>query len=296
MGNDDIMAILMLLSSPCVIIKGITIVNGVSSVPKGTLNLKNIFNVLKIKIPIVPGHENALVEKINKFPTRDRVRAEKLRLLPSFPTPTVDKYRSFNRLKAEDFIYNKTRNGNISVIALGPLTNIAKAILKYGDSFCKKIDELFIMGGGLKKGNVSSKFPIEYNIFLDPEAANIVFKSKIPTKMIGADSTSKTPVSDDFVKKVRQMKTINFKSQLIKEIILNNNSDFNYFYDQLTACIFLNSSIITENIKCSIKVELNGKNRGQTTIKNSLDKNVEVVMDVNSKKFYKYILNLFKKS
>lgn len=293
MGYDDIMAILMLCLCPTVKIKGITTVNGVSGVPAGTMNLRSIFNFLKIRIPVVPGRNNALVEKTNRFPAIDILRAENLKLLPNICIPKF-KRQPCQNLKAEDYIYKETIRGNISIIALGPLTNIAMTILKYKDEFCKNIREIIVMGGGINKGNVPSQFPIEYNIFLDPEAANIVFKSKIKIRMVGIDAISNAPAFSSFIKSVKRIKTSNLKARIIKDILINNQSDFDYFYDPLTAYVFLNPSIITNRLNSSIRIILSGQKRGQTMIRNNLNKNVEIVMNVDERKFYRYILKLLK--
>ena len=88
----------------------------------------------------------------------------------------------------------KRANGNLEVIALGPLTNIAKAIIQYPD-IVPLIKQLTIMGGGAKEGN-STPYA-EFNIWVDPEACQIVLDSGIPTVFCGLDGIGSACLDED---------------------------------------------------------------------------------------------------
>lgn len=95
-----------------------------------------------------------------------------------------------------DYIYRKAReyDGKLEILLLGPMTNIASTILKYPD-IKEKIKGITFMGGSLSGGNIS---PVaEFNIYVDPEAANIVLKSGIPLTMVGLDVTEQAILAEE---------------------------------------------------------------------------------------------------
>jgi inosine-uridine nucleoside N-ribohydrolase len=78
--------------------------------------------------------------------------------------------------------------GEVSIIAIGPLTNIASA-LRLHPNLRRQVREIVLMGGSLSGGNMTPA--AEFNMYVDPEAANIVFNSGIPLTMVGLDVTRK---------------------------------------------------------------------------------------------------------
>ena len=87
---------------------------------------------------------------------------------------------------ADFLIRTFMENDDISLITLGPLTNVAQAILKEPE-LKKRIPEILCMGGSATSGNATPA--AEFNILVDPEAAKIVFESGIPIKMAGLNLT-----------------------------------------------------------------------------------------------------------
>ncbi len=87
---------------------------------------------------------------------------------------------------AWDFIYRKAveLNGELEILAVGPLTNLGIALLKYPD-LPKHLKRIVIMGGGFARGNWTAA--AEYNIWADPDAARMVFECGVPTAMMGLD-------------------------------------------------------------------------------------------------------------
>jgi len=285
MGNDDIMAISLLLLSNRVKVTGFSTDFGVSSTRQGGLNLYNLISYYKLTIPVIVGSAKSSNNNTRAFPTFDRKRAENLILLPYFQK-TIKSIKRKNNY--EKIIFEKLQN-NTTIIALGPLTNIANLITKYGDCFTNKINEIFVMAGGIYSGNVPPEKIAEYNILLDPKAANIVFSSKIPIKMIGIDAARFAPATQEFKNKVVNIKQKSRQGKIIKSIILNNNADFDFFYDPLAVSIFLDQKIIKQSLKGFIHVSKKGKNTEQTIFNRSENGNVRVILRINSSRFYKLI-------
>lgn len=99
----------------------------------------------------------------------------------------------------EDFIYNLAKDcGRLDIIATGPLTNIAKAILKY-DDFVTYIDHIFILASNFSSGDITKNS--EFNFFTDPKAANIVLGEKIETFILPLDISNSLSLPDKFFEK-----------------------------------------------------------------------------------------------
>lgn len=121
---------------------------------------------------------------------------------------------------AWDMIYKaaKEAKGELEVVAIGPLTNIAIAIAKYPD-LEKSIKRLLIMGGAIEGGNATTA--AEFNIYADPHAAQAVFKSSIPKVMFGLDVTLKSLINlNDLTRlKEKNSKVSNFFLESIKTLM-----------------------------------------------------------------------------
>jgi len=286
MGLDDIIAIAMLISSGLEI-TGISTVNGVSAPQVGAKNIKKILDYLGIDIPICVGEYQKVSESMISFPSIDRKRAENLDFLDylDIKINTVSDNRNI-----EDFIYESLAI-DTTLVCLGPLTNIAKTLVKYGSLFEKKVKRIYIMGGGIKYGNVPGKL-VEYNIALDPEAAKIIFKSKIPACIVGIDATRNVPAGKDLKKMIERVKTKNKLSKIIKDVIIKNKSDFIYFYDPLLSSIVIDSSIIKKAQEYILDLILKGKERGRTRSQKTQNGNIQAITEVNPNSFYKLLFRI----
>lgn len=90
----------------------------------------------------------------------------------------------------------------VTLVATGPLTNVALLLAGHG-ALAAKIDRIVIMGGAVMLGNWTPA--AEFNIFVDPEAADRVFKSGIPITMAGLDVTHQAQVMDADIDRIRQL-------------------------------------------------------------------------------------------
>lgn len=293
MGNDDIMAIYMLLLSKKFQIVGISCVNGVSNPIIGANNLRRIFEYCDEQIPICSDSIFSFESK-NKFPKRDIIRAETLNLLNSLNIPSTTRQPILNK-SVEKYIYKKVNKQIDIFLALGPLTNIAKTILRYKKSFTSRVKRLVIMGGGIYRGNVAPFNQAEYNIWVDPKAAKIVFDSGIPITLVGIDATAQVPVSEKFSNRVRLIRTTNPKSRILQEIIWNNDGDFNQFYDPLAAAVVIDSLVVAKKLQTNIDIAVEGKNEGKTKLTLKQPRNISVVLRVDRKRFYSLLISLLQK-
>ncbi|WP_147104620.1 nucleoside hydrolase [Tateyamaria sp. syn59] len=190
-GQDDAVAILLALASPeDVDVLGITAVAG--NVPLD-LTAKNARIVCELAgkpdVPVFAGCDRPL--------RRDLVTAEHVHGKtgldgPDLPDPTMP----LQVQHAVDFIIDTLRNhdaGTVTLCPLGPLTNIATVFQKAPD-VVDRVQEIVLMGGAyFEVGNITPA--AEFNIYVDPEAADIVFKSGAPIVVMPLDVTHKALVT-----------------------------------------------------------------------------------------------------
>ena len=184
-GIDDTIAILLALSAPEELeILALTSVNGNVGIEKTT---RNCFQILhaggRMDIPVYRGSSRPLMrarDNCEQFHGDDGLGNLDL---PDVPVTPQDE-------DAVSFLLRITRQmpGEITLVTLGPLTNIARA-LQEDPAFAGRVKELIIMGGAEHGGNMSPH--AEFNFWTDPEAAKIVMAAGFsPVTMIGLDATS----------------------------------------------------------------------------------------------------------
>ncbi len=187
-GIDDALALILALRSPELEVAGITAVSG--NVPVGQAAINGLRVVELVNSPAVwvaRGLANPLIRdpiRATSFHGRDGLGDSNL------PKPTT-KLHEKNALDLISEEIASTKSRGLSLIATGPLTNIAALFTKDPEA-ARKVHDLVIMGGayGLTKYGVGNETPVaEFNIYSDPEAAKIVFESGVSLKAVGLDVT-----------------------------------------------------------------------------------------------------------
>jgi len=199
-GVDDALALLLAMRSPELKIEAITPVGG--NVPLA-LTLPNALRLVEIAertdIPVAAGAPAPLVRRLV---TATYAHGENGLGGAVFPEPTTKPVST----PAPELIREIVRKypGEVTLITLGPLTNIANA-LNSDPELASKVKGLVMMGGSLSGGNITPA--AEFNVYVDPEAARIVFQSGIPITMVGLDVTRRTTLTDEHVRKLEATKT-----------------------------------------------------------------------------------------
>lgn len=244
---DDWQSILYLLKHPAVTVIGIGVSCGVSYVDTGVTNTLGILEYLGIDdIPVAAGKDTPLVVD-HAFPIPWREASHNFYGL-DLPTTTF-KPSSMN---ASDLIISliESTEGNVTLIALGPLTNIAIA-LDTEPSIESKIDEILLMGGAIDApGNVGLESEIpnyvaEWNIWVDPDAADIVFRSELRIRMVALDATNQVPQTQAFLDRLGAVMSTT-EARLLYDMITVGL----YFWDQLTVVALTNPEVITLEEHC----------------------------------------------
>ncbi|MEX6013035.1 ribosylpyrimidine nucleosidase [Mammaliicoccus sciuri] len=208
-GHDDAITMLMAYIHTNIDLLGITIVSGNQTLEKTVKNGLSVAQHLNMDVKIYSGASEPLV--------RERVVADNVHGETGMDGPVFDALnREPEDKRAVQFIIDTLLHseGDITLVPTGPLTNIALA-MKLEPSITSKIKEIVLMGGAYGNGNFTPS--AEFNIFADPEAAHIVFKSGVPIVMMGLDVTNKTLCTPEIIKRMES--TNNKAGQLFSDLM-----------------------------------------------------------------------------
>ena len=201
-GIDDALAILLALNSPELQISAITTVSGNVPVEAATRNVFRIMSLIDSspRFPVAQGAPNPLQKKpvyATGFHGDDGLggldRFKDDAGSPRYPVPPMT---LSSRNAADEILYQLAATPQpITIIALGPLTNIAAAIKKDKTAMATA-KRIVLMGGAIGvAGNITPA--AEFNIYVDPHAAGIVFNAGIPLTMVGLDVTYQVKLTAD---------------------------------------------------------------------------------------------------
>lgn len=201
-GQDDAVAILLALASPELEILGITAVAG--NVPlhfteKNALKICELAGKTDTKV-----YSGAVRPLVRPLVTAEHVHGKTGLDGPDLPEPTMKLQDKF----AIDFIVEtlmQEEPGTVTLCPLGPLTNIALALVRE-PKIASRIKQIVLMGGGFfEGGNITPT--AEFNIYVDPHAADVVFRSGVPIVVMPLDVTHKALTTAKRVEGFRNMGT-----------------------------------------------------------------------------------------
>jgi inosine-uridine nucleoside N-ribohydrolase len=298
-GSDDLMAIAFLLSHRDVHIEAITIANGLAHVRAGA------FNVLRLLE--LAGHRDIPVYIGSEHPQRGRAEfpAEWRRLSDQLPGVQLpEAVRKPESLPAADYLADRLREPGkpVRILALGPLTNLAAALRGLGASR-PSLERIVIMGGALDvPGNLgdggvfkTSNKTAEWNIFVDPFAADIVFRSGLPIRLVPLDATNQVKIDAAFLKEFRAARLTRlgqFVSQVLatEEPMINEGSF--YAWDPLAGVSLIDAAVL-KTTPLRVEIRQNGGDVGRTARLSSGTPNAEVALGADATEFRKVFLKAF---
>lgn len=196
-GHDDALAILLAYARPELDLRAITVVAGNQTLPKTLRNCLQLCTVAGMTdVPVAAG---AAVPMLRAQEIAPEVHGESGLEGPQLPEPTV----APQKMHAVDLIARTIRESDrpVTLIPTGPLTNIALFLLKYPE-LKGRISHICLMGGAITEGNKTPS--AEFNIYVDPEAARIVFNAGLPLTMIGLDVTHKALITSAHARQLRE--------------------------------------------------------------------------------------------
>lgn len=299
---ESIIAILYLLKHPNVSVCAVTISCGETHVEIGARNMLMLLDYLGFSdIPVAAGKSTPL-QVNHTFPNIWRDWSDSFFNLKYVYLPPTDLEPS--SMDASELITFIARSSTkkITLLTIGPLTNIAIA-LQSDPSIKDKIEEIFIMGGAVRvSGNLKDGYmdpslcrnnKAEWNIWIDPHAAEIVFESGIPITLIPLDATNKVPVTNEFYERLGEVK--HTPEAKIAFNILNPNSPnfISNFWDSLAAVTLTDQSIVSLEEHHIEVVTTNGfENIGWTKSIQGEPANAKVAVDANAFEFENLLLEV----
>jgi purine nucleosidase len=185
---DDGFALALALSLPEQTVDLITTVVGNTDVDTATVLAVDLLERLgRSDIPVVRGAQAPLLRPMHEHPAADRVGDARARLAGR---RAVTAGRAATAI-ADHIMANP---GEITLVAIGPLTNVALA-LALEPAVATNVREIIVMGGAFFRGTNTLAMPGEFNIWVDPEAAAMVLRSGAPLRFVGLDVTLQVRLS-----------------------------------------------------------------------------------------------------
>ncbi|WP_449603750.1 nucleoside hydrolase [Paenibacillus sp. Marseille-Q9583] len=295
-GHDDAIAILLAIAnSEKLDLRGITTVGGNQILDKITENALKVISFVNADIPVAKGAVGPL---FGKLVTGEEAHGESGMDGPLLPP---SKFRPVEE-GAVEFMLNIIRSSEekITLVPMAPLTNIALLITAYPE-IKERIEKISLMGGGISYGNVTST--AEFNIYVDPEAARIVFESGIPITMSGLDVTDKAAIFEDEIVALKERGPVSTMVGELLDFYSIFGKKMGYVGSALhdpCAVAWLLHPELFESEHLYVTVETEGKmTRGMTVAdkrkKTDRPANVEVLVGVDREAFMKLIFDSLEK-
>ena len=290
MAADDWMAILYLLQRADVDVRAITVVGtGETHCRPGVRNALNLAALAgRAELPVACGRETPLGGG-HEFPMAWRERVDnllELRLPTNVNTPPAE--------SAVELIARLARESSrrVHLLALGPLTNVAEALMA-DPALANKLEMITIMGGAVNApGNTRAALDggnewAEWNIYADPRAAALVLASGAPITLVPLDATQYAPATLDFYMRLeRARKTPS--AEFVYRVLAQKESDVRaggyYFWDALAAAIVTDASLATYQTLPLAVVDQEGPQSGRAMVSDG-DHTVRVATGADQARF-----------
>lgn len=290
-GQDDAIAILLALASPELEVVGITAVAG--NVPL-RLTEKNARKICELAgrpdVRVFAGAERPL---LRRSVTAEHVHGKTGLDGPILPEPTMP----LQEQHAVDFIIEtlmKEESGTITLCPLGPLTNIALALIRE-PRIAPRIKEIVLMGGGFFEGGNMTP-AAEFNIYVDPHAADVVFRSGAPIVVMPLDVTHKALTTAARIEAFRSLGTrvgdaaaalLEFFERFDEE---KYGTDGGPLHDPCVIAYLLRPELFTGR-HCNVEVEISSElTMGMTVVDwwgvTDRPKNAMVMRDIDADGFF----------
>ena len=282
-GTDDAIALVMAVNSPELHIDSITTVAGNARLADTTRNTLRLLSYLgRCDIRISKGADRPLKVK-NRFAYHYHGSGGLTARLPTTASTPVE-------ARAPEHLHAAANqaNGELEIIALGPLTNVARAISR-GPEQMRSVKRIYVMGGAVEvPGNVTPS--AEFNIYADPHAARVVFDSGIPITLVGLD------VGDavGFDRSGTDWRSGTSKGEDISARIMQGWFDIHPGRDTYVLCDPLTVAAavapdLFEYRRGTIRVDEDGEHRGRTRAEYG-DGNVSIALSVDEDRARKFVL------
>jgi inosine-uridine nucleoside N-ribohydrolase len=296
MGWDGEAAILYLLKRTDIYVQAVTVSGtGLAHCNPGVQHASGLGALAgQADLPVACGRETPL-EGDAAFPPDWRIAVDTFLgtglILPEGKNPAVGKTAVELLIAAISSSPEK-----VTLITLGPMTNLADLLQSY-PAVKSNIAEIYAVGGAVHVpgdlgGIVASNQTAEWNFYIDPQAARIVFEAGIPLTLVPLDATNQVPVTADFFP-LLQASHLTPEAKWVFDMFTEARTHLlaggEYFWDTLTAAILTEESLATYEQDTLCVIAEAGSQSGQTQIKEGCP-SVRVALTVDTGRFQQMLL------
>ena len=295
-GVDDAHAILLALAHPDVQVEAITTVNGNVGLDLTTANALKILDAAGKDVPVYRGCDRPLISRPT---TAAHVHGED-------GLGDCDLPASKKQVQSEHAVHALIRlanenPGELTLVAIGPLTNLAVA-LSLDPDLPKKFKQLVIMGGAIYSRGNTETVTAEFNIHTDPEAAHMVFSAWPMLTLLSWETTVAYIIPRDALDRFFKLETPRAKffhdtnQKILGFINQRLGQDMLFAPDGLAMAAAIEPDIVTKAEKRFVSIELHGANtRGQTVVDwyGSTQKapNTDIILELDMDRFLQLMEN-----
>jgi len=304
-GTDDAVALMTAVLHPEIELVAACSVNGNQTIEKTTENTRRVLDFLgRSDIPVYRGCELPMVSTLNPARKPNVPYVEKSHVhgdwlpIPSATTPIESKH-------AVNFLidFYMSTDEDVILVPVGPLSNLGMA-LRLEPRIAEKIPELVIMGGAHGLGNITPS--AEWNIYVDPEAARIVFQSGIPIRLVPLDATHAAYTTYEEALQLQEMDAE--PARIAATFILERIEGYRNFdklmgklnaapvHDALCIAAILDPSVLKDVVHCFVDVDCNGELTDGKTVcdvgfRTGKEPNVSVALSADREKFNRFLFD-----
>ncbi|HEY6874977.1 MAG TPA: nucleoside hydrolase [Candidatus Dormibacteraeota bacterium] len=256
-GHDDAMALLLAFGCPDIDLVAITTVAGNHPLEITTLNARRICTLAGVKdVPIAAGCSGPLMRPLVTAPEIHGTTGLEGH---EWGEPTVGIVPDH----AVDLIVDQVMasNGDLTLVPVGPITNIAMAVRKE-PRIAERVQEVVMMGGAFTRGNVTPA--AEFNTYVDPEAAAIVFEAGWPVTMIGLEVTHMAGTTPEVFSRINAIGTpvsaavYGMLGFLREQVMRETGIDTPHIHDACCVAFVAQPDLVTLQ-DARVDVEVNGR-------------------------------------
>jgi inosine-uridine nucleoside N-ribohydrolase len=279
-GSDDAVAIMTAVLSPAIQVEAVCTVAGNKDIDKTTENTLRVIQLLGVDIPVFRGSSTPLVKFLHGFrlpdipaPLRDIRERDRVQIHPDYldiPAATIREQDIPAAIFYVDYL--RQTKEPVTIVAVGPLTNIALALM-LDPGIIQNIQEIVIMGGGYKVTNVTST--AEFNFWFDPHAAQRVIHCGAKVLLVPLDATHEACITRTDCERFRSIATTasNFAAEMCEYRIMAHSAyqplpvpDAAAVHDALAVCCLIDPTVLKDVRHVHCDIGFSDLSEGQTII------------------------------
>lgn len=294
-GHDDALALLLLCMSKKFDVLAVTTVAGNATIDKVTRNAQAILDLVGVKVPVYSGQATPLARTLITAVVHGESG------LAGFDTSTT-KFALTEDADKQIVQLVNANPGQVTLLTLGPLTNIARAF-QLDPSLPNKIKQLVMMGGAIDVPGNKNRVA-EFNFFVDPEAADVVFKTDVPKILVSLDASQQVVLTVDEFRAIKNKKLQTILLPMMRHFFAGLTKDEGtqgiLVYDALAAYVLLNPDAFTLQ-PMDVVIETRGEHTSGMSVAerrpNKVEStNVDVVVSINADLFKKDFFAILSRS